>query len=182
MADEKKAEKAEEAKAGGMSRWIVIVVILIVFIGAEIGLALYFVNKLKPEDPAIKALKEEQELDRKKREQMTSMGSILEEPVAVTVNIAGTEGERFLKASVQLEWDPSYQNLPPVLMERMPKIKNTIIDVLSTRPMAELLTTEGKKKIRDAIVADVNRLIPDKVNDKEVGKIKNCFFNEFIIQ
>lgn len=185
MAEEGNAEAAEgggEEQKGGMGRWIVILVILLVFIGAEVGLAVFFVNKLTPEDPALKALKAEQDLDRKKREQMTSMGTTLEEPISVTVNIAGTQGERFLKAGVQLEYDAEYVLLGGAIAERLPKIKNIVIEVLSTRPLPELLTIEGKKKVRDAIVADINMILPQEIDGQEVGKIKQCFFNEFVIQ
>jgi len=175
---------AEEpaSKKGGLGRWLLILGILVVFLAIEIGLAVYFVNKLKPEDPALKALKEEQELDQRRKEQMTSMGVTLEEPIVVMVNIAGTNGERFLKAAVQLEYSSESTLLAPAIEERMPKVKNIIIDILSSRPMAELLSVEGKKNIRNAIVADVNMVLPDQIDDQEVGKIQRCFFEEFVIQ
>jgi flagellar FliL protein len=187
MADEKEeidAEKAAEEKAGGgAGRWIAIIVILLVFIGAQVGLALMFKDMLTPEDPAVAALKEQQELDAAARQKMTAMGVTLEKPIDVMVNIHGTNGERFLKTSIQLEYNAEKAaTLAPLLMERMPKIKNQIIQVLSTRPMEELLTAEGKSNLLNTIVADVNSALPEKVDEQEVGKVERAFFDSFIIQ
>ena len=44
------------------------------------------------------------------------------------------------------------------------------------------MTVEGKKSIRDAIVADVNASLPTSVEGQEVGKVRRSFFDSFIIQ
>jgi len=186
MAEEEKQEKTEPAPAPKASRsivkWAVIGVILLLFIGIEVGLAVFFVNKLKTEDTTVKALEQEQEQVAKEVQMQTEMGATLEAPIEVTVNIEGTNGERFLKAGVQLEYDASYELLGPELEARKVKIKNIVIDILSARPLSELMTVEGKKSIRDAIVNDVNASLPNEIEGKEVGKVRRSYFDSFIIQ
>lgn len=187
MAEEEKKEAAESTpaapkKSGGIIKWAIIGVVLLLFIGIEIGLAVFFVNKLKPEDTTVKALEQEQEKDVQMAKQQTEMGATLEAPIEVTVNIDGTNGERFLKCGVQLEYDASYELLGAELAARKAKIKNIIIDILSSRSMADLMTVEGKKAIRDAIVADVNASLPNDKDGKELGKVRRSYFDSFIIQ
>ena len=185
-----KEEAKSEAPSGGKPfiKWIIMGVILLVFLGVEAGMAVYFVKKLKPVDKTIEAVQNAQEKEKAAEEQRTEMGMTLEKPIDVTVNIAGTNGERFLKSSVQLEWSASDKMLLEELNIRLPKIKNIIIDILSSKPLAELMTVEGKKAIRDAIVSDINATLPEEAIDKAggepkpLGKVQRAFFVEFVVQ
>lgn len=189
----KEENKAEEATphAGGkktMAKWIIMGAILVAFLGIEAGMAVYFVNKLKPTDHGLEEVKKAQEKQKEVEAKQTEMGATLEKPIDVTVNIAETNGERFLKASVQLEWNAGESLLSEELNTRLPKIKNIVIDILSSKPLADLMTVEGKKAIREAIVSDVNAILPSEVeNAKEggvvpLGKVERAFFVEFIVQ
>lgn len=188
MADEEKKAGEGEAPAAPAAKshlikWAVIGAVLLLFLGLEVGLAIFFVNKLKPEDETVKALQTEQAEEAKNSQMQTEMGATLASPIEVTVNIDGTNGERFLKCGVQLEFDPSFETLGAELETRRPKIKNIIIDILSSKPLSELMTVEGKKAIRDAIVSDVNASLPNTdAEGKEMGKVRRSYFDSFIIQ
>jgi len=186
----KEEAKAEAAPSGGkpMVKWIIMGVILLAFLGIEAGMAVYFVKKLKPVDKTIESVQKAQEQAKEAEAKQTEMGMTLEKPIDVTVNIFGTNGERFLKSSVQLEWNSSDKMLLEELNSRIPKIKNTIIDILSSKPLAELMTVEGKKAIREAIVSDINAVLPAEAVDKAggdpkpLGKVQRAFFVEFVVQ
>lgn len=189
----KEEAKSEDASAGSggkksMAKWIAMGGILVAFLGIEAGMAVFFVNKLKPKDHALEEVQKAQEKQKEEAAKQTEMGATLEKPIDVTVNIAETNGERFLKASVQLEWNAAEKVLGEELNGRLPKIKNIIIDILSSKPLAELMTVEGKKAIREAIVSDVNATLPAEVVEKPgedpvpLGKVERAFFVEFIVQ
>jgi len=189
----KEEAKSEEgaAPAGGKKagmKWIIMGVILLAFLGIEAGMAVFFVNKLKPKDTALEEVQKKQQEAKEAEAKQTEMGATLEKPIDVTVNIAETNGERFLKSSVQLEWKASDKLLGEEINARIPKIKNIIIDILSSKPLAELMTVEGKKAIRDAIVSDINATLPEEVEPKPgaepepLGKVDRAFFVEFIVQ
>ncbi len=189
--EETKSEGEASAAGGGkkaVTKWIILGVILLAFLGIEAGMAVFFVNKLKPVDHTLEDVKKAQEEKKEAEAKQTEMGATLEKPIDVTVNIAETNGERFLKASVQLEWKASDAMLGEELNGRLPKIKNIIIDILSSKPLAELMTVEGKKAIREAIVSDVNAVLPAEVEDEKkgevvpLGKVERAFFVEFIVQ
>lgn len=189
-----KDEKTEEAKSSegtgkkSIVKFIVMGVILMVFLGIEAGMAVYFVHKLKPEDKTLEAVQDAQSKQKEAEAKQTEAGATLEKPIEVTVNIAETNGERFLKSSVQLEWNEGDKLLGEELNIRLPKIKNIIIDILSSKPLAELMTVDGKKAIREAIVSDINAILPAEVEPKPgedpvpLGKVQRAFFVEFIVQ
>ena len=61
MAEEEKKAGEGEAQAAPAAKshlikWAVIGAVLLLFLGLEVGLAIFFVNKLKPEDETVKAL------------------------------------------------------------------------------------------------------------------------------
>lgn len=190
MSGKEEAKTEEAAPSGGkkaMTKWILMGGILVAFLGIEAGMAVFFVNKLKPKDHALEEVKQAQEKQKEAEAKQTEMGATLEKPIDVTVNIAETNGERFLKASVQLEWNAAEAMLGEELNGRLPKIKNIVIDILSSKPLSELMTVEGKKAIREAIVSDVNAILPEEVENEKgepvpLGRVERAFFVEFIVQ
>ncbi len=180
--DEAKPSDASEgegkSKKKGSKRAIVISIILIVDIAFMAGIAFFIVRAIRGDDPAVIAMKEEQESARKKMEMISNMGTVLEAPMKFTVNIAGGEEPHYLKCEVQLEWDGvNHLELAAELEKRMAKVKDIIIKILSARTMNDILTAEGKEIIRTNIVKDINAILP-----KEKGELTNAYFTEFLIQ
>jgi flagellar FliL protein len=182
--EEKKTEENEAAPSSGnkaIVKWAIVGVILLLFIGIEVGIAVFFVGKLKEPD-VIDAQKQEEE--KKAAEQLkaqTEMGATLAAPIDITVNINGEDG-RYLKCGVQLEYDPSYIQLSTELEARKARIKDIILDILSSKAMSDLMTNDGKKAIREQIVMEVNGILPQEVGGKPLGKISRSYFDSFIIQ
>jgi flagellar basal body-associated protein FliL len=134
----------------------------------------------------------------------TEMGATTEEtPVEVLVNIAGTDGERFLKAALVMEYiDKTGSKKEPEKKEkkegenkegenkeagpagmaaaiklRMPKYKNYLLENLSKMTMAELTAPETKEKIRKDFIQMVNNSLPPNF-----GVVKDIYFTQYIIQ
>jgi flagellar protein FliL len=68
-------------------------------------------------------------------------------------------------------------SLPSVIMAREPMIKDAIIRVLSSKKVEELLTSDGKEKLKEELVEAINEAI-----GLEESPIVNIYFTEFIIQ
>ena len=131
-------------------------------------------------------------------EHLTAMGSTTAEtPVEVVVNIAGTDGERFLKAAVVLEYEErgavkskeggghgghggggaALSPMAAAIMQRLPKYKSYLIEYLSKMTITEVTAPDAKEKIRKDFMRTVNSTLPS-----ELGEVKDIYFTQFIIQ
>ena len=89
------------------------------------------------------------------------------------VNLAGSEGKRFLKVTIFLE-----MSTPEVNMEikgKIQQVTDSILVLLSSKAFEDVYTVQGKFKLKDEITTRVNRFLV-------VGHIKDAYFTEFIIQ
>jgi len=188
MADEEKPKekkgeaieegKEEKGKDSGKKKGIIIGLVILVILLVQIGTAYFFVKKLKGVDPSETARLQMEQDSSEAAEMLTRFGAVLEEPMEITVNIAGQKGSHYLKSTIQLEWnEDEYPDLRENLMARMVKIKDIIIDILSTQSIEDLKLISGKKRVKEAILSDINVIIP-----REIGRIQKVLFEEFIIQ
>lgn len=115
-------------------------------------------------------------------------GEPIDDPIEAIVNIAGTDGERFLKVVLLLCYD----------MHKYPKMmagggghggggggigakkaifKDYLIEILSQMTLSELAEPETKTKIRKDFLRRVNSTM-----SPETGEYNNVLIDEFIIQ
>ena len=89
------------------------------------------------------------------------------------VNLAGSEGKRFLKVTIFLEL-----STPEVRVEiegTIQKVTDSILVLLSSKAFEDVYSVQGKFKLKDEITTRVNRFLV-------VGHIKDAYFTEFVIQ
>jgi len=171
------------SKKSVVIKWAAVCAILLLFIGIEVGVAVFFVGKLKEpaSDADSQAMQEAAEKDAALRAQ-TEMGATMAAPIEVTVNISGEDG-RYLKCGVQLEYDPSYVQLGSELELRKARIKDIVLDIMSSKQSSELMTNDGKRAIREQIVTEINAILPETSSDgKPLGKVRRSYFDSFIMQ
>lgn len=93
-----------------------------------------------------------------------------------TVNLADAGGVRFLRTEISLGLDKELQSKgkegDPVLMSQ---VRDAILQTLSTKKSEELLTTEGKQKLREEIIHATSPLILK-------AHVTGVFFTDFIVQ
>jgi flagellar basal body-associated protein FliL len=89
------------------------------------------------------------------------------------VNLAGSEGKRFLKVTISLELSTPEAHVE--IKENIQKINDSITVLLSSKAFEDVYSVQGKFKLKDEITTSVNRFLV-------VGHIKDAYFTEFIIQ
>lgn len=89
------------------------------------------------------------------------------------VNLAGSQGKRFLKVTVSLEL--SAPEVHVEIKENIQKITDSILVLLSSKNFEDVYSVQGKFKLKDEITTRVNRFLV-------LGHIKEAYFTEFIIQ
>lgn len=109
------------------------------------------------------------------------------EPVAVVkavlhlesfiVNLADTEGTHYLRAGIDLgleEPDKGGEGESGENVLNGP-IRDTIMEVLSSRQSDSLLSTDGKAKLKEDLLAALKANVPEL-------KVKKVYFTEFLVQ
>jgi flagellar FliL protein len=91
----------------------------------------------------------------------------------VLVNVARTEGRRFLKASMTLEIEG--KELEKTAPQRMPVLRGRVIDLLSSKGMEELVQPTARDTLRQEILDTLNQEVRG-------GTFRDLYFTEFLVQ
>lgn len=107
--------------------------------------------------------------------QTQEMGPVVSLGNDILVNIRSEEGmEHFLKTNIVLELDSSEKTGEEV-SKRIPQIRDLVINVLASKTKEKIIEKEGKDQVRSEIINNINQLMT-------TGKIRNVYFQDFIIQ
>ena len=169
MAEEEKS--TDEGKKGGGKKKLIIIIVLVLLLGGG-GVGAYLaLGHSKPEGEGEDAGAEEGGGEEgHEGEQTVLPPAILPlETFIVNLQVKGS----FLKTTIQLEF--AEPQLPPTVESDIPKVRDAIIRILSSRSSADILTSEGKEKLREEIKNSVN----ESLGAEDVTQI---YFTEFIIQ
>ncbi|MBF0623807.1 MAG: flagellar basal body-associated FliL family protein [Magnetococcales bacterium] len=174
MAEEAEQELDEGGGGGGGGGGIVKILIMVIpalLIGLGGG---YFLGssltQAQQEETAKKDPDAEQEKTPKSEAEM--VGDIFKlEPFVVNLN--EPRGNRYLKATVQLEMDTP--TLQAELERRTPQLRDVILQLLTSKTTQDLQAVDGKFKLREDVLSRINALL---VN----GSVTRVYFTEFVIQ
>lgn len=89
------------------------------------------------------------------------------------LNLADRDELRFLKVSIKLELDRPEEKTD--FQSKVPAIRDALLVLLSSKESQILRTVNGKRRVREEIMARVNGVMSK-------GKISNVYFTDFIIQ
>ena len=188
--EEGEAKPAEEAKPKSKKKLIIIIAVVVLLLGGGAAAFLLKGGK-KAENPEGEGAEEHKA---EVHYQLAKLDTFI-------VNLS--EASAFVKVTMRIEYDPSILaaaeaaqhgeghggggtsgggeggggGLPPLLKDREPMIKDAIIRVLASKRSAEVLTNEGKEKLKEELVEAINEAI-----GLEQPAVVNVYFEEFIIQ
>lgn len=167
-AEKKKGEEEQTGqdqpvakKSSALKMIIIILVILIALGGAGAG-AYIFLFKSKQSDSA-----------KKSTEQIKPKVAIFWPMEPFVVNLIDNEAERYAKVVLQLEL--SDQSVFDELNLIKPKVRDSIIDLLSSKNYKEMMDPIGRQRLRDEIAMRVSALL-------NKGKVMRVYFTDFVIQ
>lgn len=178
---EKKTEEKQEVKSPvkkSTSNLPVIAGIIAGVIIIEAIMLFYFLKMVKPPDQEEVEAKMHADSVHQTAVNQTEIGEISEKPIEAIVNIAGTNGTRFLKVVLVCEFNAEeHKELGEELVRRQAKMKNMLIEQLSALTFDEVNDPDAQVQIRKEFMRRVNNSLPE-----EVGQISNVYLNEFIVQ
>ena len=144
---------------------LVLFIILPAILVSAIAVTFVVWNKISSEEP--------------ETEEVAEVKDDIEEEVyiysldAFIVNLAGKQGRRFLRATIDLEL--KNKNLAGKLDKRLSQMRDCILMILTTKRFEDVNTIEGKTALRNEIKTKLNSLLEDE-------DIINIYFVEFVIQ
>ena len=162
------AAKEEEVKSGGSKKLIIIIVVVVVLLLGGVG-AFFAMSggKTEGEEGEEAAVGEEEAED---GAQAVLPPAVLPlETFIVNLQVKGS----FLKTTLQLEF--AEPELPPTIESDVPKVRDVVIRILSSKSSSEILAADGKEKLREEIRNGVNEVLGAE-------DITQVYFTEFIIQ
>jgi flagellar FliL protein len=107
--------------------------------------------------------------------------SVAEKPIVLTIwpmeafviNIAETNGERYLKLVMQLE--VSDPDVVKELDQLKPRLRDSILDLLTSKTYKDLMDLAGKQRLREEIAGRINNIL-------QRGKVTKVYFTDFVVQ
>jgi flagellar FliL protein len=89
------------------------------------------------------------------------------------VNLAGAGGRNYLKIDISLELsDPAVQQ---EIANKLPKIRDAILLILSTKTFDDVKTSQGKMLLKEDILMRINDALTS-------GSVENLYFTSFVVQ
>jgi len=183
--DAKPAEEGAEAPPKKSKKLLIIIlaVVLLVVLGG--GAAFMLLKKgdhaEDDEETAEETTKPAKKKDKKKDKEAHPVFINLD---AFTVNLVPETGDQYLQVVLSLEVEDAAAE--PEIKTKMPKIRNNLTLLLSSKKASELLPKEGKEKLAEALKDEINSVIepPAKSTKGEAaeGPVKAVLFTSFIIQ
>lgn len=104
---------------------------------------------------------------------MPPIGKILLLDPAI-VNIAGTDGHRYLRATIQIEI-PDDENLVKEVQARKAILSDRLIRLLSSKPLEELIADGSLDRLKQQIVNQFSQ-------DLGANRLRAVYLTEFVIQ
>lgn len=163
--NENEGEEKGEPKKKSSKLMLIIILVAAFLLLAGGGTAAYFLFfKAKQQAPAAKPAVQEQ-----------PKISVFWPMEPFIVNLLDNETERYLKVVMQLEL--SDQKTADEMKRLTPKLRDTILDLLSSKTYKEMIDPLGKQRLRDEIAMRMNMNL-----DQSKGKVIKVYFTEFVIQ
>ena len=178
MAEEEAGEEGgeaagEEEKKGLPIKLILIVVGVLALAGGGYFAYTNFFQEEAVEESTEKDKNGEEGADGENAEELPPGVGVMFTMDPFVVNLAGSNGKRFLKVTATLELSSPEVN--PEFEENLQKITDSILVLLSSKSFEDVYSVQGKFKLKDEITTRVNRFLV-------VGHVKDAYFTEFIVQ
>ncbi|GBL45639.1 flagellar biosynthesis protein FliL [Sulfuriferula multivorans] len=96
---------------------------------------------------------------------------------AFTVNLQSEDSDKFLQTAFTLQVKDDAQ--VEIIKSHLPQVRSRLLLLLSSQKAADILTPEGKNKLAQEIIAQVNKPFEPKGTPQTVTGV---FFTSFVIQ
>ncbi len=168
MPEEIENEVQEEAPRKSPLKWILIgAAVLVLAGGGFVGWTMIRSDSGSGSDP--QAASEGTASEAVPEPEVGRMFSM--DPFVVNLNEPG--GKRYLKSKIDLEFVDD--GVGKELELRLPQLRDVILMHLSSRSLDDIQSVDGKIELKNALIKRINQVL-------KLGKVRNLYFTQFVIQ
>lgn len=164
--EKEQTENTEEPKKKSKLLFFIIIALILIFIT---GGGFFVYTKFFSASPTGVNQDSSRSADKKKPDPIGEMFTLK----PFVVNLADPQGDRYLKMKISMEMKD------PKAVERAgklsPRLRDIVIMMISSLSFEEVMTPEGKLRIREELRTRFNRVL-------EPYQVENIYFSEFVIQ
>ncbi len=174
MAEKDKGKEKSGAKEGKKKKPFLLFAIIGLVVLAAAGAGAYFFLFSTPTDEELaKEIAQESGSSTSPEKALEPKVGVMMELDPFVVNLADPKARHFVKTTITLELvdDRAKDDVQTL----MPKIRNDIILLLSSQTIEDVLTMDGKIRLRDQIISRINRIIGE-------GRLLNVYFSRLVVQ
>lgn len=170
-----------EGDAPKKSKKLLIIIVAVVLLLVVAGAGAAFLLLSKGDDHAED---EEEVVDVKKTKKKKTDASA--PPIFVnldpfTVNLVPEQGDQYMQVVMALELEDLTSDA--TLKSQMPRVRNNLTMILSSKKASELVTKEGKESLAKELKNEINAILDPSTKGKEPeGPVLSVLFTSFIIQ
>ncbi|UKL13471.1 flagellar basal body-associated FliL family protein [Dissulfurimicrobium hydrothermale] len=147
---------------------IAIIGLIVVIVLAGLGSYLFLFKK-----PSNEALEREINGEHETKGADKGKVGIMVDLEPFVVNLDDPKARHFLKIAITLEVPD--EKAKEEITKLMPKIKNEIIMILSSKSLDDVIPVEGKIKLRDELMVRLTNILGQ-------GRLNNVYFSQFVVQ
>lgn len=183
MAKEEKPAEAAEAAPKKSKKLLIIILAAVLFIVLAGGGAAFFLLKKGDEHADDEEVAAEKDSKGKKKGDKKEVPPVYIPMEPFTVNLVPETGDQYLQVTINVEAEDAA--IGEKMKLHMPKLRNRIMLILSSKKASELASREGKEALAEEIRESINGVVgepPAKGKKATEGPIKEVLFTSFIIQ
>jgi len=173
MADNEENEEQGKSGGGGGILPIINLVLLVLVLAVGGFVAWKLISMEQPAEAPTATVEQSDETVIPEADEETDAPPVFMDIDNLTVNLADTDQSRFLRAKIKIEVRNEEAKIK--VSERMVKINDLIITILSSKKFSEIRTPQGKYALKEDLIYRMNRAVGGK-------PIKNLYFTDFVSQ
>lgn len=178
--DEEEIVAKPSKKGKGLIKWVLIALGIMLLVGVSVATSIYFMNNMLHGDVAAQdgaKSSGEKAKDEKGNSKQAKQAIYYKMDPPFVVNFQGQTGNRFLQVTIELM---TYDQAVVAAVEKhMPVIRNNIVFLLSSVNYEQISTIEGKQKLRADTLAEVQKVLKDKIGKPGVEEV---YFTSIVMQ
>ena len=169
--DEDEGVKPPKGNKGGVLKWLLIGFGVLVLVGVSVGTSIYVMKSMMaaPADNSMAKSTGAKTKEDKNKHKEPKVAVFYKFDPPFVVNIQSQSNNRFLQLTLEaMTYDKA---VTTDIDQYMPIIRNNILLLLSSLTYEQVSTLDGKQKLREDILKEIQKVLKDKIGKPGVEDV-----------